>query len=59
MKISSKKLLEKIANKNTYIDEFGLVAGAEVVQHAGLVEVGQVGHVLTLLVLGRVHLWDN
>ena len=39
-----------------YIDELGLVSGPEVVQDGGLVEVGQVGHVLALLKLGRVHL---
>ena len=41
-----------------YIDELGLVSGPEVVQDRGLVEVGQVGHVLTLLKLGRVDLLD-
>ncbi len=41
---------------DTHVDELGLVAGLEVVEDGGLVEVGQVGHVLTLLKLGRVHL---
>ena len=41
-----------------YIDELGLVSRPEVVKDRGLVEVGQVGHVLTLLKLGRVDLLD-
>jgi hypothetical protein len=32
------------------------VSGLQVVQHGGLVEVGQVGHVLALFELGRVDL---
>ena len=33
-----------------------LVSGLEVVEDTGLVEVGQVGHVLAAVELGRVHL---
>ena len=40
----------------THIDELDEVALLEVVEHGGVVEVGQVGHVLALLILGRVHL---
>ena len=43
---------------DTYVDHFGLVARLEVPQHRRLVQVGQVGHVLALLELGRVHLGD-
>ena len=39
-----------------YVDEQGGVSRAEVVQHGGVVEEGQVGHVLGLLELGRIHL---
>ena len=35
-----------------------MVSGPEVVKDRGLVEVGQVGHVLALLKLGRVDLLD-
>ena len=35
-----------------------MVSGPEVVKDGGLVEVGQVGHVLTLFKLGRVDLLD-
>ena len=43
---------------DTYVDHFGLVARLEVPQHRRLVQVGQVGHVLALFELGRVHLGD-
>ena len=42
----------------SYIDELGLVSGPQVVEDRGLVEVGQVGHVLALFKLGRVDLLD-
>ena len=40
----------------THVDELGVVALLQVVQHRSVVQVGQVGHVLALLKLGRVHL---
>ena len=40
----------------TYVDEAGVVTLAQVVENAGLVEVGQPRHVLKFLKLGRVHL---
>ena len=40
----------------TYVDHHGVVSLAEVVEDGGLVEECQVGHVLGLLVLGRVDL---
>jgi len=40
----------------TGIDELGLVANLQVVEDRGIIEKGQVGHVLTLLELGRVDL---
>merc|ERR1719430_2020275 len=36
------------------VDELGLVASLQVPEHGGVVEVGQVDHVLALLKLGRV-----
>ena len=43
-------------SEDTHVDELGLVAGPQVVEDGGLVEVGEVAHVLALLELGRVHL---
>ena len=40
------------------VDQLNEVALLQVVEHRGVVEVGQVGHVLAFLVLGRVHLGD-
>ena len=40
------------------VDHHGEVAVLQVHQHGGLIEEGQVGHVLGLGVLGRVHLLD-
>jgi len=40
------------------VDKLGLVTGLEDVEDGGIVEEGQVGHILTLLVLGRVDLSD-
>lgn len=42
----------------THIDHPGRVASPQVVQHGRLVEVGQHGHVLDHVILGRVHLLD-
>ena len=60
MKIQrAKKSLQDIRehiDRDTYVDQLGLVASLEVVEDRGLIEVGQVGHVLALLKLGRVHL---
>ena len=38
------------------VDHLGLVAGLQVPEDGGVVEEGQVHHVLALLELGRVHL---
>ena len=38
------------------MDHLGLVAGLQVPEDGGVVEEGQVHHVLALLKLGRVHL---
>jgi len=38
------------------VDQPGRVAGAQVVQHRRVIQVGQVGHVLALVILGRIHL---
>ena len=42
----------------SYVDQLGLVSRPEVMEDRGLVEIGEVGHVLTLLKLGRVDLLD-
>ena len=39
---------------SSYVDEFALVSALEVPEDGGLVQVGQVGHVLAFLKLGRV-----
>ena len=36
------------------VDKLGLVPGFQVVEDGGVIEEGQVGHVVTLLKLGRV-----
>ena len=38
------------------VDQLGLVPGLQVPENGGVVEEGQVGHVFTLLKLGRVDL---
>ena len=38
------------------VDKFGLVADLQVMEHRSIIEEGQVGHVLTLLKLGRIDL---
>lgn len=40
----------------TYIDEARVVSAVEVVEYASLVEERELGHILNLLELGRVHL---
>ena len=40
----------------THVDKFRLVSGPQVMEDRGLVEVSEVGHVLTFLKLWRVHL---
>lgn len=42
----------------THIDHPGRVASAQVVQHRGLVEVCQHGHVFDHVILRRIHLLD-
>lgn len=39
-----------------YVDELGVVTLLQVVEDRSIVEVGQIGHVLGFLILGRVHL---
>ncbi|GMR36121.1 hypothetical protein PMAYCL1PPCAC_06316, partial [Pristionchus mayeri] len=41
------------------VDEHGCVTSSEIVQHRGVVEEGEVGPVLGLLELGRVHLLEE
>jgi len=43
----------------THVDVAASVARTQVVQHGSLVQVGQVGHVLNLLELGRIHLLNR
>lgn len=40
----------------TYIDSHVHISGAEVFQHTGLIQEGQVGHVICLIELGWIHL---
>ena len=42
----------------THVDEFGDVSGLEVMEDAGVVQVGEVGHVLAPLELWRIDLLD-
>lgn len=46
----------RIQDRSTYVDQLVVVSLFQVVQYRGVVQVGQVGHVLGLLILGRVHL---
>lgn len=39
-----------------YVDELGVVTLLQVVEDRSIVEVGQIGHILGFLILGRVHL---
>ena len=39
----------------THVDHPGCITLFEVVQHSGLVQVGHHGHVLDLVIFGRVH----
>lgn len=40
----------------TYVNKLMVVTLLQVIQHRGVVQVCQVGHILAFLVLGRVHL---
>ena len=51
-------LAEINSSRSAYVDESGVVSLLDVVEDGGLVEAGQVGHVLDLVELGRVHLLD-
>ena len=42
----------------THVDELSVVALLQVVEDRGIVQIGQVRHVLDLLILGRVDLSD-
>lgn len=46
----------QISHPLTYVDQFVIVSLLKVIEDGSVVEVGQVGHVLVFLVLGRVHL---
>lgn len=45
-------------SRETYINKAGVVPLAEIVQHGGFVQAGELGHVLHLAELRRVHLLD-
>lgn len=45
-----------VASEEPYVDELGVVTLLQVVEDRSIVEVGQIGHVLGFLILGRVHL---
>jgi len=42
----------------THVDKLGVITLSQVVQYRRIVQEGQVGHVLCLLVLWRIHLVD-
>ena len=42
----------------THVDKAGTVSALQVVENRSLVQVGHVGHIVDLLVFGRVHLLD-
>ena len=42
-------------SKGSHVDHPGCVSLFEVVQHGGLVQVGHHGHVLDLVIFGRIH----
>lgn len=46
----------EIGPVRTYVDQLVVVSLFQVVQYRGVVQVGQVRHVLGFLILGRVHL---
>ena len=48
-------MMPVVTQAGSYVDHPGGVALLQVVEHGGLVEVGQHGHVLNLIVLRRVH----
>lgn len=43
----------------TYVDHSGVVTLLQVMQHWGLVKIGQISHIFGLFVFGRVHLADQ
>ena len=43
-------------HKNTYVDQFGEVSLLEIVKDRGIVQVCQVGHILTFFVFWRIQL---
>ena len=43
-------------SKKTYVDQFSEISLFQVVEDRGIIQVGQVGHVLSLLILGRIQL---
>ena len=45
-----------IKYNKSHIDQFCLVSGPQVVEDRGLIEIGEVGHVLAFLKLRRIHL---
>lgn len=49
---------KKGESHGTYINQTGIVPILEIVEDAGLVQTSQLGHVLHLVELGRIHLLD-
>lgn len=52
------KRLDFKYRQRSYVDQPRLVTFSQVVQDAGVVQIGQVSHIVALLVLRRVHLMD-
>lgn len=48
-----------ISVQNTYVDKLGLITLAQVMQHGCVIKVCQVGHIISLLILGRIDLTDK
>lgn len=49
-------LVDESISSNYYVDHHVLVTVLQVSQHGGFIQEGQVGHVLGLVELGRIHL---
>ena len=45
--------------QNTYVDKLGLITLAQVMQHGSVIKICQVGHIISLLILGRIDLTDK
>lgn len=53
------KCIRHRSRRSSYVDELVVVTLFQIVQDRRIVEVCQVGHVLSLLILGRVHLLEQ